>query len=373
MEQGWADAAARAIAGLGVRAGELVLVRDHTGRADVLQEMLLAIERHGATPLLEIVTAAYLGRLAREAPEAYLSTWDRHRRGWLEQADRVLVLEGEPLGLDLPVSAASVTWQRAAGRLSEIEEARGLPYLLVAVPTERQASRLGQPLADLENVILPALTVEAATLRAEIDRVLAAARGATMTIHSGAGHELHLSLGERPWLDDDGAISDEDRARGGIVSNLPAGSIYTTVLEDQTAGTLHLPRAEDATDVTLHFTAGQVTEIRAATGLESLQALFEGQTGEARRIGHIGVGLNPRLQQPLGWTLVDEHVRGFLFVSLGENRYMGGQNASSLNVDFAVPHASLLIDGRVIVRDGSLDHQVGPGGDLAPPGYRGDL
>jgi leucyl aminopeptidase (aminopeptidase T) len=168
------------------------------------------------------------------------------------------------------------------------------------------------------------------------------------------GCELHLTLGERPWLDDDGEITAADRARGAVVSNLPAGSVYTTVIETETHGALHLPRAEEATDVTLTFVDGAITEIAAASGADSLQALFDRQSGDARRIGHIGIGLNPRLQQLLGWTLVDEHVSGCLFVSLGENRYMGGQNASSLNVDFALPNATLLVDGRVIVHDGVL-------------------
>lgn len=65
-----------------------------------------------------------------------------------------------------------------------------------------------------------------------------------------------------------------------------------------------------------------------------------------------GIGLNPHLRQPIGWTLVDEHVIGALFLALGENRYMGGQNASSLNHDFALQGASLLVDGQVVVDAG---------------------
>ena len=79
-----------------------------------------------------------------------------------------------------------------------------------------------------------------------------------------------------------------------------------------------------------------------------------GRTGDPRRISHIGVGLNPYLHRSIGWTLVDQHVYGSLFVALGENRYMGGRNASSLNVDFAVPSATLLVDGHAIVADGTV-------------------
>jgi hypothetical protein len=51
---------------------------------------------------------------------------------------------------------------------------------------------------------------------------------------------------------------------------------------------------------------------------------------------------------------VDEHVAGCLFISLGENRYMGGQNETSLNVDYAIPATTLVADGRMIVAAGKL-------------------
>ena len=51
---------------------------------------------------------------------------------------------------------------------------------------------------------------------------------------------------------------------------------------------------------------------------------------------------------------MDEHIHGGLLISLGENRYMGGQNESSLNVDYAIPQATLLVDGQPIVQEGRV-------------------
>ncbi len=355
MDAPWAAAAQRAVAGLGVEAGEVVIVRDHTGRWDVLQEMLLAIEERGATPLPELVTVGYLDRLLKSAPESYLDAWDRHRLRWMQEADRVLVLQGEsPRAGDTEATPeATLAWRRATGRLGALEEERRLPFLLVGVPTKAQAAELGVTLAELEEAMLPSLAASADELQREIRRVLdVVSGGRRLTILTGEDRALHLTLGNRPWLDDDGEITVEDRERGGVVSNLPAGSVYTTVVEDATFGSLRLPQAEGESDVVLHFADGDVTRIVAASGGDALRALFARHTGDARRVGHIGIGLNPRLHRLLGWVLPDEHVHGCLFVSLGENRYMGGQNASSLNVDFVVPNATLLVDDRVIVQDG---------------------
>jgi len=94
MNEMWAAIARRAAAGLGVEAGELILVRDRAGRANVVRELLLAVEEKGATPLPELVSNDYLQRLVRTVPVAHLATWDRHRIAWMRQVDRVLVLEG---------------------------------------------------------------------------------------------------------------------------------------------------------------------------------------------------------------------------------------------------------------------------------------
>jgi leucyl aminopeptidase (aminopeptidase T) len=227
---------------------------------------------------------------------------------------------------------------------------------LVAVPTQARAAQLGLSLAELEAILLPALALPAAELRAEIARLLAVLEGASeMALYSGAGHVLHLRRGDRPWLSDDGVIDVLDRQRGAVASNLPAGSVYGTVLEDESEGRLWLPRAAGARDVVLTMRGGRITQIEAAEGADALTALFDRHTGEPRRVSHVGLGLNPLLRGPeIGWTLVDEHIHGRVFIAFGENRYMGGQNASSLNVDFSLPGATIKVDGTTIVAEGTV-------------------
>jgi leucyl aminopeptidase (aminopeptidase T) len=176
-----------------------------------------------------------------------------------------------------------------------------------------------------------------------------------MALYSGAEHVLHLRRGDRPWLSDDGVIDALDRQRGAVASNLPAGSIYGTVLEGETEGRLWLPRAAGARDVVLTMRGGRIAQIEAAQGADALRALFDRHTGEPRRVSHVGLGLNPLLRGPeIGWTLVDEHIHGRTFIAFGENRYMGGQNASSLNVDFSLPGATIEVDGKTIVSQGAV-------------------
>lgn len=354
MDSTWSTVARRAVEGLGVAAGELVLVRDLAGRPEALTEVLLAIEQRGATPLPEIIPVSYQRRLLTSAPMTYLAEWDTHRVRWVQEADRILVLEGADLDTTEVPPEAFAAWAAAGDRLNAIDEERRLPYLLLAVPTTERAAALGLSLTELDAIVLPALTADRAELGHEMARVRAAVGQAqTLTIATGDDCELSLARGDRPWLEDDGVISDEDRAHGTqVVMNLPSGTVYTTVLETETRGRLRLLDAGEEDAVTLHFAQGRVAQVEGGPRADILRAMFDRHTGDARRIGHIGIGLNPHLRQSLDWPLVDIHRHGRLFVSFGENRYLGGENASSLNVDFALPNATLRADDRLIVDRG---------------------
>ncbi len=357
MDERWMEIAERVVDALGVQDGEVVQLRDRTGRFEIVQELLIAIERRGAAPLPLILQPAYLQRLLASTDPAILAGWDRRRLGWLEATDRVLVLAGADGDLSTVPPDAAGAWGQAVERLTRAEDSRRLPYLLAAIPTTARAERLGMSLSALEDQVVPALLAQPSELRREVDRVLAAMDGArTLTIRSGASCELHIELGDRAWLSDTGAMPAPDSLAAGVraVQNLPAGAVYTTVVEAAASGALWLPEAAGAREVTLHFDGGRIVSVEAMHGGNELAAMFDQHTGEPRRISHIGIGLNPHLQRAVRWTLVDEHRHGAVLIAFGENRYLGGQNASSLNIDFAIPDADLLANNRAIVAKGRL-------------------
>ena len=355
----WTVIAHQIVNGVGVRPGELIYLRDDTGRVDVVEEILLAIEQQGATPWLEWHRTGYMERLWNEVSPERLAQWHNQRQKILATADRIISLGSAHPNFEQVSREGFAAWQTAEQALTEIEESRQLPYLFVAIPTAEKAAELGLSLVDLEAHLLPALAVPTDQLRLPIERILRYANNAhTLTIRTGAEQQYILTLrlaAGRPWHNDDGIIDDEDRANGAIVSNLPAGSIYTTVQEEATTGQVWLAQAGQAREVLLTFGEdGRVAKITAAHGQVWLEGLFKRHTGEHGRVGHIGLGLNPHLHQPIGWTLVDEHVQGYLFLSLGENRYMGGQNESSLNIDFTLAEATLLADEQPLVEHGRV-------------------
>jgi leucyl aminopeptidase (aminopeptidase T) len=353
MQADWQMVAKRLVQGLEVQPGELVQIVCATDRLDVLQEVTLAVSIAGATPLVEFLGHEYRRRLLRDTPTEFLSAWDKHRQAWMQQIDKILVLQGGDFKATDIAPEKLTVWRQATDRLTEAEEARLIPNLIASVPGTEAANQMGISLEKLEQIVLPALNTGIEELQSEINAKLAIAKnGKILKVLSGANrqYELRLQLADdRPWLSDDGYIDADDRARGAIVSNLPAGSIYTTVIEDATQGEIWLPQAGAARDVVFRFAGGRVAEITAAEGSEKLAAQLDAHNGEPRRVSHIGIGLNPHLHEPIGWILVDEHVYGYVFLALGENRYMGGQNESSLNVDYVIPGAAVYIDEQLLM------------------------
>ncbi len=113
----WERLARRLVAGLDVQPGELIQVRGDPGSYAFLQEVNLAIELAGATPLPELLPGDYSRRLLTGASTEYLAEWDRRRAPLLEQVDRVLTFQRPPLDLSAVPREARQAWETATDRL----------------------------------------------------------------------------------------------------------------------------------------------------------------------------------------------------------------------------------------------------------------
>ena len=115
------EIARRIVAGLDVQPGELIQVRDHVARPDLLHEVLLAVDLADATPLVDHQSPAYLDPWLAEATPAVIEQSGRLRLRLLEQVDRVISLSGGIPGFALAVPAALAAWQTMDEELTQIE------------------------------------------------------------------------------------------------------------------------------------------------------------------------------------------------------------------------------------------------------------
>src|SRR5215212_10074694 len=138
----WQSLAKRIVAGLNIQPGELIQVRDHIDRPEVLQEVLLAIDLAGATPLVDPQSPAYLNRWLAEATPEAIQQSSHHRLKWMEEIDRIIALSGGMPDFAVASPAALTAWQQMDQAITALEEARQLPILVVAVANQQRANRL---------------------------------------------------------------------------------------------------------------------------------------------------------------------------------------------------------------------------------------
>jgi len=70
-------------------------------------------------------------------------------------------------------------------------------------------------------------------------------------------------------------------------------------------------------------------------------------------IAELGVGLNPRARL-CGLMLEDEGVMGVVHIGIGTNLTLGGQVKAKVHYDLLMHGATLMVDGKVVLREGQL-------------------
>jgi len=348
----WADVAMRIADAFIVKPGGLVVLRDRCGRSEVVEAVVVAFERRGITTIIDPASDNVLDAVLSDTEPELLATWGRHRGAVLELADAVVTLGAGPIPIERASTDALTALRAGREFMEEVEARRSLPFLAVAVATPRLATELGQTMAELDQAVRAALAPSVEVTRDLIATQISRATGEPLTLQT-QGCSFVMKRGNRPWLHDDGHISAEDTASGAVTSNLPCGSIYTTVLEDSATGTVRIPKIADGRDVVLTFSSGVVTSAEGP-GAETVMPWLAEFGPDAGRISHVGIGLNPACSGGTGWTIIDEHRAGAVFLAFGENRYMGGTNASALNHDIVLSAASLLAGQATLVRNDQL-------------------
>jgi aminopeptidase len=162
------------------------------------------------------------------------------------------------------------------------------------------------------------------------------------------GTDLTLSVAGRTWINSDGR------------RNMPSGEIFTGPIEDSARGRLRcgFPTCREGrrlVGIALEFDRGKVVEACADEGLDYLLAMLE-LDGGARRLGEIGLGLNPGIDRFTGSTLFDEKIGGTVHLALGQSyTETGGVNESALHWDLIVDtrtRGRIWADDRLVMEDG---------------------
>ena len=170
-------------------------------------------------------------------------------------------------------------------------------------------------------------------------------------ISSSGGTNLRVRMVNRPTMLALGSVE-----KPGGIDFIPAGAIGVAPLEGTAEGKVVvdgtlLGFGRCLKPITFEIEKGRVMKVRGGSKWKGLKELLH-RDKFASWICEIGLGVNPKARLVGGPE--DERLRGSVHIGLGENRYFGGTLASASHLDGTMPHATLKVDGKELIKDGRL-------------------
>lgn len=338
-----------------VRPGEHVYVEGRLDSAEYLELLAFECELLGATALVVARSDEAALRRLLELPAEQLARTSRAQLEAARAADVVVVVRME-LGDPLPFAAVPPEQEAAAARgrkpLIDAFFTQGKRWIGTDFPTPGQARAFGLDFAAFSDMFWRSLDVDYAELQRKADALAGVLDGARRVhITSPKGTDVTLGIAGRPLDKDVGVV-------GGAtdLSNLPAGEVCLAPLEDEADGAVVFDLAfrdgRRVEDLEVRFTKGRAEFVGAAREFEFVQRVVAASTEGADVIGELGIGINPAVGEPCGYTLTDEKILGTVHLALGDNEMLGGTNTSSLHWDMMVLKPTLRVDGRAVLVDG---------------------
>jgi aminopeptidase len=347
----------------GVKPGELVMITGGQHTLPLMEAVAVEVARVGGQPRMVVSTDKVGRAINLETPESAIQT--SKSDSWTLQSDVLISL---PAYENAPAVLASVSPERrlkfsqvAATLIKQLDGSK-VRTVSVSYPSKSVAAQYQLDYPAYEQMIWSGVGTDYSAIAAQASQLKQLlATGKKMHITSPDGTDLTLELGGRPVFVDDGELSAVDRQEKLIYNrtvSLPGGRIYGTCQETTAMGHLGCPNMIGAVDgqplngFKADLKNGELVNMRANTGVESLQKMMAPYGPAALQVDRFSIGLNPVMK-----TQKDLHpttAAGMVLVGTGNNALYGGQNQMPGSANFLITNATVDIDGRVIVRSGQL-------------------
>jgi aminopeptidase len=340
---------------LRVAAGETIVIASEWEARPLVEACYRAVVLRGAHPLIRLDLPGLSEFFLQNASDAQLGHLPPVGLYEAETADaRIrIAAESDTRGMaridparQAVVDRARDPIRRAAGRKR---------WVLTQYPTAAYAADAGMELADYEAYVASAMFLDGPDPVAAW-KELGERQAGLVAFMTGVGTvrieadrtDLTLSVAGRTWINSDGR------------RNMPSGEIFSGPVEDSPRGRLRCGfpvcrGGRQLVGIELEFAGGRVVDAHADEGEDYLRTMLDLDPG-ARRLGEIGLGLNPGIDRFTGSILYDEKIGGTVHLALGRSYpETGGVNESALHWDLIIDTRKggrITADGQVVMEDG---------------------
>jgi leucyl aminopeptidase (aminopeptidase T) len=338
-----------------------VLVYCNKQTIDLAEGLALECQKAGAHASVILSTDALAYDVMLERPIEFLETPNPFDMAGVDLATIAIDMSGpeDPAKLE---KIAPERWT-ALNRGNE-------PYLTKLLKSKQQAANIGLGLVTPQRAkvygfdhkawkdnVYAAVDVDYGEMRrvgTKLRTALETAKEIRITNAAGADFTARIQGGQIRV--DDGAINRKDIEKTIRSIDLPGGSV--TIVPDLTSvkGTfvsdVGLPLyGRLVKGLTWKFDKGTIVSFEGRENIELLKSICAKGTGDKTKFGFIQIGLNPNAK--IGF-LHNWIARGAVTVGIGDNRWYGGKNASSVSWAATSASATLKLDNKTLVDKGKL-------------------
>ena len=186
-------------------------------------------------------------------------------------------------------------------------------------------------------------------------------RRKNIRITSPEGTDIRFEVNPRNWNKEDSGICN----RPGMVTNLPAGKIFNTLIQGTAKGDLYIDGSFDSMLLSepLRFKVndGIATDIKGGPEAQRVRHLFAEAANSLPvkdqssvwNISQFGIGLNPK-SKLIGNALEDEKVLGSCYFSIGIDGSRIDGNHSGILTSGTIKEPTVFVDGEPLIISGEL-------------------
>ncbi len=342
-----------------VEEDEVIQISGGIHNFELVENIAVNIKKNGAFPVIRAGTERLMKKMTEEVDKDILEKTPEHLLRWMDDVDGRISLDNQKDARVLQqLPEEKIGAQRKARKpiQDKINEEK-IRWTGMGYPTEENAEMYGIDYEEFWDMFWKAMNVDYEFLKETGEKIAEPLEeGNEVHITSEKGTDLQFSIGERNIIVDDGIISEKDIEDGFVGNNLPCGEVFCAPIEDTANGKAFFDvafyRGNEIRGIEATFEDGKLVEATAEKNEELFHEVIENAQGNKKRIGELGIGINPEVHEAIGYTITDEKIMGSIHIALGENKMFGGENSSSLHWDLVMLDPSLEVNGETVMENG---------------------
>ena len=332
---------------VGVKKGDKVLVETFDiAESPLIQQVVKEIYEAGGIPFVEIYSNKVQRQLLMGATEEAVLAWTKFAKARMEEMDCYIGIRGALNSFetsDVPGERMEIYSRLYSHAVHHEVRVKKTRWVVLRYPNESMSQLSGMSTEKFEDLYFSVCNLDYSKMDKAMDNLKALMERTDKVRIVAKDTDLSFSIKGIPAIKCAGHM------------NIPDGEIYTAPVKDSVNGviTYNAPSIENGIkfeNVSLTFKDGKIVNA-TSNFTDKINEIFDTDDG-ARYVGEFALGVNPKINFPMGDILFDEKISGSIHFTPGacyDDAYNG--NNSAIHWDLVQIHTPEFGGGEIYFDD----------------------